>query len=502
MPSVSQAVLLSWSLPPAASFALALTALVYLRGWFLLRRARVPFVPGWRAACFLLGLLTLWFALASPLDTFSSFIITAHMLQHMLLMMVAPPLLLLGAPLIPLVRGLPVFARREFAGPFLNWRVAQRVGAALTNLWIALIVMGVAMFSWHTPGLYELALSSSSWHEFEHACFFVASLIFWWPVVQPWPSRARAPRWAVVPYLLIGDLQNTIVSAILVFSDRVLYPSYAKMPRLSGFSAMQDQAASGAIMWVMGSLVFVLPAVMIAVQSLSNSRPMPALRPIARAERSSQSLRALQWRTPQWLKLRIGIRNLEAITTVILFAAAGLSLAVLAAKPSDDDDQALRMRKTSGAFEVSVFAARKLLNGSNNIAVLVQDAGTHDALLDVIVELRAQQQNERTGPVRASTEDSENKLLKSADLELKGAGAWLLSVIVRHGSEATEITLPLEVAQSEPGSEVPWSFVWPLVLTGALVFAYIRRHRRKPPMASEIRAPETSADLQLTGKER
>ena len=69
MPSVSQAVLLSWSVPPAASFALALTALIYLRGWFFLRRAGVPFVPLWRAACFLLGLLTLWIALASPLDT-------------------------------------------------------------------------------------------------------------------------------------------------------------------------------------------------------------------------------------------------------------------------------------------------------------------------------------------------------------------------------------------------------------------------------------------------
>jgi hypothetical protein len=400
-----------------------------------------------------------------------------------------------------------VFARREFAGPFLNWWVAQQIGAALTNLWVGLIVMGVAIFSWHTPRLYELALSSSSWHEFEHACFFVASLIFWWPVVQPWPSRARAPRWAVVPYLLIGDLQNTIVSAILVFSDRVLYPSYERMPRLPrlfGLSAMQDQAASGAIMWVMGSLVFLVPAVVIAVQSLSNSRQTPAVRAVARTERSSQSLRVLQWRTPQWLKRRIGIRQVEAITVVVLFAAAGLSLAVLAAKSSDDDDQALRMRKTSGAFDISVFAARELLNGSNNIAVLVQDAGTHDALLDTTVELRAQQQNgpERTGPVRASAEDSENKLLKSADLELKGAGAWLVSVIVRNGSRTTEITLPLDVADSEHGSPVPWSFVWPLVLAGALIFAYLRRHRRKPLIASEIRTPETSADLQLTGKER
>ena len=189
MPPVSQAVLLSWSVPPAATLALVFTALLYLRGWILLRRAGVPFLPPWRAASFLLGLLSLWIALASPLDTFSGFVITAHMLQHMMLMMVAPPLILLGAPLIPLVRGLPVFAAREFAGPFLNWRVATRIGNALIHPLVALLLMGVVMFAWHTPRLYELALASSSWHEVEHACFFLASLVFWWPVIQPWPSR-------------------------------------------------------------------------------------------------------------------------------------------------------------------------------------------------------------------------------------------------------------------------------------------------------------------------
>jgi putative membrane protein len=95
MQIIGQAVLLSWSVPPAASFALALTALIYLRGWILLRRAGLPYLPSWRAVSFLLGLLSLWIALASPLDTFSGFLLVAHMTQHMLLMMVAPPLILL-----------------------------------------------------------------------------------------------------------------------------------------------------------------------------------------------------------------------------------------------------------------------------------------------------------------------------------------------------------------------------------------------------------------------
>src|SRR5215469_3811124 len=270
MNPVSEDVLRSWSIPPSTSFALALTAVIYLRGWILLQLAHVPYVPLWRAASFLLGLLSVWVALASPLDTFAGFVLTAHMLQHIMLMMVAPPLILLGNPLVPLVRGLPKFAAREFAGPLLNWRVATRLGKTLTQPIVALLLMGIVMFAWHVPEMYELALHSAAWHEVEHACFFIVALMFWWPVLQPWPSQARSPRWTMVPYLVLADVQNTVLSAILVFADRVLYPTYTVIPRLFG-SALQDQATAGAMMWVIGSLAFVLPAVAIALKCLSTS---------------------------------------------------------------------------------------------------------------------------------------------------------------------------------------------------------------------------------------
>ncbi len=233
-----------------------------------MRSAGFPGLPTWRAACFVSGLLCLWIALASPLDTFSGFLLTAHMLQHMALMMLAPPLILLGEPLIPVVRGMPRFAAREFAGPLLNSRTMQRIGRLLIHPVFTLLLMAAVMFAWHVPALYQLALRSSAWHEFEHGCFFFASLLFWWPVIQPWPSHAWWPRWAMVPYLLIADLQNTILSAILVFSDRMLYPAYGLLPTAFGASPLQDQVAAGAIMWVMGSLVFIVPAVMIAVRGL------------------------------------------------------------------------------------------------------------------------------------------------------------------------------------------------------------------------------------------
>jgi cytochrome c oxidase assembly factor CtaG len=272
-----QYVLSLWSLPPVATFAIELSAIVYLRGWWLLRRAGVPFVPTWRAVTFLSGLLTVWVALASPIDAVNGLLLTAHMLQHMLLMMVAPPLILLGAPLVPMTRGLPSVAQRRIAAPILNWPAVGPMGHALTNPVAGALLMGVVMFAWHTPGLYELALRSEFWHEVEHASFVLASLMFWWPVVLPWPSRGQWPRWTMVLYLLLADLQNTALSATLTFSDRVLYPSYGRAPRFFGLSALEDQVAAGAFMWVAGSLAFIVPAIVLAVQCLSTGSTRNAM---------------------------------------------------------------------------------------------------------------------------------------------------------------------------------------------------------------------------------
>lgn len=483
MQPIYQAVLLSWSVPPAASFALALTALVYLRGWFLLRRAGLPLLPPWRAISFLLGLLSLWIALASPLDTFSGFVLTAHMLQHMILMMVAPPLILLGAPLVPLVRGLPIFAAREFAGPFLNWRLANQVGNTLTHPIVAMLLMGAAMFAWHTPKLYELALASGSWHEVEHACFFLTSLIFWWPVIQPWPSRAQWPRWAMVPYLLVADLQNTALSAILVFSDSVLYPSYATEPSLFGFSAQHDQAASGAIMWVLGSLAYMVPAIVIAVQCLQH-RPLPAeTLPADKREASSfDTLLAIPQRfSNRFLRPRLSGRAVEAISFVVLFAAAGICLAALASGSSnDDDDQVLRLQQQSGPFAVAVFGQTgDLQQGPVTFSVLVQDRDTQETLLDTTVNLSAQRAGDTRGiaSARATARESDNKLLQSAELNLPTAGDWTLHIAVQRNSASADFSLPLRVIKPESGIAFPWSYLILLAFAAILLFVYLRRHR-------------------------
>ncbi len=252
--------------------ALTLTVFFYGRGWRQLHRQIPHRFPRWRLFAFLAGITSLFLAIASPLDAFAGMLLQVHMIQHLLLMMVAPPLLLLGAPWLPLLCGLPRKFVRDALGPFLVWPAMKYFGHKLTHPLVGGLVFMAATLLWHLPALYELALHSSSWHAFEHACFLGTALLFWWPVVQPWPGRANWPRWTLIPYLLIADLQNTALAAFLSFYDRVLYPTYEAAPRLWNISALSDQAAAGAIMWVPGSLAFLVPVGLITVQILSGRR--------------------------------------------------------------------------------------------------------------------------------------------------------------------------------------------------------------------------------------
>lgn len=272
MNPAAEAAFSSWRIEPGPLAGLLVLAVLYIRGWLRLRhRAPLRFAP-WRLASFLLGLLTLAFALFSPLDAFANFLLTIHMVQHLLLTMVAPPLLLLGNPWLPVLFGLPRRFVAEGLGPFLVWKPLKRLGSFLTHPVFTLVAFCVSNVAWHLPPAYELALRDPWWHRVEHACFLGTAILFWWHVVNPWPSHNRWPRWTVIPYLLAADLQNTVLAAFFSFYDRVIYSTYAAAPRLGDFSALQDQAGAGPIMWVPGSVAFLIPCAAVIIGYLSPKR--------------------------------------------------------------------------------------------------------------------------------------------------------------------------------------------------------------------------------------
>jgi cytochrome c oxidase assembly factor CtaG len=458
-----------------------LTALIYLRGWYLLRCAGFTLIPRWRVGSFLSGLAALWIALAGPMDVFNSWLLTAHMAQHMMLMMVAPPLLLLGDTLIPVVRGMPVFAAREFAGPFLNWRLAQRVASALTHPVFALVMMGIVMLGWHIPALYELAVRSIGWHQFEHACFFITSVIFWWPVIQPWPSHSHWSRWAMVPYLVIADLQNTLLFAALVFAERVLYPSYSAAPRVFGLSTREDQAAAGAIMWVVGSAAFLIPALLIAVQCLTRRAPAA----LAPGLKKRKPLFAGAWRETM-ARFGIATSTAEVISFVALFVAIGAAFtAALAFSGPDDDALVLRARRQVGSILVSVYTPEDFHAGTNGVGFLVQnEAG--EPLLDAHVELNASlEANGHHDEVKGDDSESENKLMQAVSIDLPNAGAWLLHVNVRAGNEHGALAVPVQATIHEAGFGDWWPyFIFPAFAI-VLLAIYLWRAHRRPPLIRE-----------------
>ncbi len=286
MDQSSGAVFASWSFGTPVTVVLLVTLAIYVRGWLAGRHLVHSSLDFTRLAAFVGGLLAVFVALSSPLNSFDSFFLAAHMTQHLLLIAIAPPLLLLGKPFLPILRGLPRSFVKEALGPFLTCGPLRRVGEIVTSLPFAWLAAALSTVLWHIPRLYELALSFPTWHGIQHACFFWTGVLYWWPVIKQMPGKDRYPEWAFIPYLLFADIVNTALSAYFIFSGAVLYPSYQTV-RLAGFSSQNDQALAGCIMWVPGSLVYLIPAFVMASRLLATHPPAPESRAVPPPRRQS-----------------------------------------------------------------------------------------------------------------------------------------------------------------------------------------------------------------------
>jgi cytochrome c oxidase assembly factor CtaG len=259
---------------PPLGFTLALLVVlwVYSRGWLRWRHALPTRVPAWRLAAFISGVFALWAVVGSPLAFLDHELLTVHMVQHLVLMTVAAPLILLGAPAITLLCGLP----HRFVGTLLRWPPAQDgAGPWVTHPIFCWLASTATVIGWHLPPLFELGLQSGAWHRFEQASFFAAGILFWWPVVQPWPSTPQWPRSAIPLYLFLATLPCDALSAFLTFCNRVVYSHYLMAHHPFGISALEDQEFAGVLMWVCVTFAYLIPAAVVTVQLLSpKSRPL------------------------------------------------------------------------------------------------------------------------------------------------------------------------------------------------------------------------------------
>ncbi len=274
-----QSVFDDWSLPVWLTLTILLAGAIYLRGWFALRKTRPnQFTPA-RLISFLSGLACLWISIGSPLDAFADVLLSAHMIEHLILMSVVPPLVLLGLPVVPLLRGLPRVVRINIAGPLLRFRPLRFLGHQLVRLRFAWLAMNLTFLIWHIPAAYDFALDHERWHDFEHICFLGTSLLFWWCIVRPWPSAQRQHNWSILLYLILADFVNSALSAFLAFCNRPVYPYYSVHPNPFGIQPLSDQVLGAVVMWVFGSIAFLIPAAGIAftlLQPADDRRAVPA----------------------------------------------------------------------------------------------------------------------------------------------------------------------------------------------------------------------------------
>jgi cytochrome c oxidase assembly factor CtaG len=208
-------------------------------------------------------------AVASPLAALDEQMLTVHMIQHLLLMTFAAPLILLGLPLKPFLHGLPQQFEQSIAAPLFHWPLLQRFSRVIGRPAFSWIAATATLVGWHVPAIFTLALRSGAWHLFEQATFLAAGLLFWWPVVQPWPNAPREPRWSILLYLFLATLPCDILSAFLVFSERVAYPVYLSASRQSGLSVLADQQCAGALMWTCITIVYLVPAAILSTRLLA-----------------------------------------------------------------------------------------------------------------------------------------------------------------------------------------------------------------------------------------
>jgi putative membrane protein len=245
-----------------------LLTLAYVCGWLRLRSRPGQALAAWRAASFLLGMFLAWGALDSPLVAYDHHLLTVHMIKHLLLMTVAPALILLGEPILCSSHGMPRLGRVVLHS-WLRRPLARQFGRIFSRPAVCWTVSASALVAWHIPDVFTLAMQSDAWHAVEQSSFVAAGVLFWWPVIQPWPSVSNGPQWSILLYLFLATLPCDVLAGFLMFSERVAYPVYLSMPRHFGFSVLDDQQCAAALMWTSVTVIYLVPAAILSTQLLS-----------------------------------------------------------------------------------------------------------------------------------------------------------------------------------------------------------------------------------------
>ena len=259
----------AWNWDPWIILSLILSGWVYATGQRELRR-RAGFrgsVLSWRAASFTAGLIMLSLALVSPLDALSAALLSAHMIQHMLLMVIVPPLLILGVSPGSFLLGLASPLQRKLGSWWRRIRWMKSALRALTQPLVAWALNTLTLWVWHAPRLYQAALANEALHMLEHLSFMGTSLLFWWTIARPTARLGRSDPGILALFTMA--LQGGLLGALITFAPTPWYAGYASTTRSWGLSPLEDQQLAGAIMWIPVGMIYTLAALILFINRLA-----------------------------------------------------------------------------------------------------------------------------------------------------------------------------------------------------------------------------------------
>ena len=265
LPPLPQTIWSAWSWEPWVLLGLALSACAYGRG---VRRLWQRAGPGrviryWQVASFATGLAAVFVALVSPLSALAEALFSAHMVQHLLLTLLAAPLLVLGAPLVPFLWALPKPVRQAVGRWWRRSDWARRFWHTASHPYLVWLLYAFSFWIWHLPGLYQAALERVWVHELEHISFIVPALLFWWTVIHPLGGRRRLGYGAGALYLFTTALHSSALGALLTFARRPLYPIYLSSVAAWNLTLLEDQQLAGVIMWVPAGIIYPVSALLL-----------------------------------------------------------------------------------------------------------------------------------------------------------------------------------------------------------------------------------------------
>jgi cytochrome c oxidase assembly factor CtaG len=259
-PFEPSSVVLAWRLDPATLLPIAAAASLYGVALRRLSREGHPF-PRWRSAAFFAGVGVLVLALASPVEAYAHASFTVHMLQHLLLVLVAAPLMALGAPISLALRAISSVARRRALARALRGRAASALARPVVG-WLLFVLVP---FGVHLTSLFDAALRSGPIHFLEHAVWLGSALVFWWPIVGSDPTPHPVSYPARLLSLTLAMPAQSFLALALLHADRALYPAYSGLPAPWGPAALSDQRGGAALMWLAGNLVLIAAMLAVAV---------------------------------------------------------------------------------------------------------------------------------------------------------------------------------------------------------------------------------------------